>query len=135
MISAECELTVEFNDADPMGVVWNGRYFDYFEIARHAVLARAGVEYADMYREGYMLPLVKNSAKYIKPLMPGDRAIVSAVVTEYELMLKMSFTIRKAGTGEITTKGESTQFAVNTKGESLGCLPESLVERLRSLDV
>ena len=29
---------IPFHDIDPMGVVWHGNYFRYFEIAREALL-------------------------------------------------------------------------------------------------
>ena len=135
MISAERELTVEFFDVDSMGIVWNGRYFDYFEIARHALFTSAGLEYSDMYAQGFMLPIVKNKCKYIKPLRLGGRYIVKAVVTECDLLLKLSFTIRDKETDELMTKAESVQLAVNLRGESLGMLPEPFSARLRSLDV
>lgn len=134
MISAERELAVEFFDVDSMGIVWNGRYFDYFEIVRHALFIKAGFEYSDMYAQGFMLPIVKNKCKYIKPLRLGGMYIVKAVVTECDLLLKLSFTIRDKGTGILMTKAESVQLAVNLQGESLGRLPETFSESLRSLD-
>ena len=35
---ADVVLTVSFHDCDPMGVVWHGNYFRFFEIGREALL-------------------------------------------------------------------------------------------------
>ncbi len=37
---AETEIEVPFYDLDPMGVVWHGNCFRYFELARCALVER-----------------------------------------------------------------------------------------------
>ena len=44
-IFAETEITVEFNDLDPMNVVWHGNYIDYFETGRRVLLEKIGYGY------------------------------------------------------------------------------------------
>ncbi|MGD0781715.1 MAG: acyl-CoA thioesterase, partial [Candidatus Aminicenantales bacterium] len=51
--------TVRFQEADPMGVVWHGRYPEFLEDGR-AVLGQAiGLDYADFHREGLKAPIVR----------------------------------------------------------------------------
>ncbi len=136
MKSVEVEITVEFFDVDSMGIVWNGKYFDYFEIARHRLFDELELPYKAIADEGYMLPLTSNRAKYIRPLKLGQKAIVKATISEYDLLLKIRFEIRDKASGEVTTKGESTQMAVDTEGKSLGDIPMILKNAIREhLDV
>ncbi|MBR1919311.1 MAG: acyl-CoA thioesterase [Spirochaetales bacterium] len=136
MKSAEVEITVEFFDVDSMGIVWNGRYFDYFEVARHRLFDLIGLPYKAIADEGYMLPLTSNRAKYIRPLRLGQKVIVKATVSEYDLLLKIRFEIRDKESGIITTKGESTQMAVDIEGRSLGDIPAILKNAIKeNLDV
>ena len=119
-----------------MGIVWNGRYFDYFEVARHRLFDELKLPYKAIADEGYMLPLTSNKAKYIRPLRLGQKAIVKATIAEYDLLLKIKFEIRDKATGVVTTKGESTQMAVDLDGNSLGDVPEILKKAIREhLDV
>ena len=37
------DIVIPFHDNDPMGIVWHGNYFKYFEMARDALLERAGM--------------------------------------------------------------------------------------------
>lgn len=124
MIEAEREFKVEFNDCDPMGVVWNGKYFDYFEMGRSALLDSIGLNYMEIYKHGYMLPLVRNKIKYISPLRPGDMAVVKVNVLEYDMLFKFSYEIRKVQDGKLIARGESSQMFTDQYGNGIGYVPE-----------
>ena len=49
---AEVVLTVSFHDCDPMGVVWHGNYFRFFEVAREALLRSINYSYGEMAASG-----------------------------------------------------------------------------------
>ena len=133
-LSIKKEITVEFFDVDSMQIVWNGKYFDYFEVARSALFDKLGIDYYTLATLGYQFPLVKNSAKYIKPLRFHQTAIVKATLTEYEYLFEVRFEIREKESRSITTKGSSTQMACSLEGESLGKIPDELVQRIRMHD-
>ena len=124
MTEIEDEIIVEFYDTDCMGVVWNGTYFNYFEKVRSKLFRANGYDYSRMYSEGFLLPLVRNSAKYIHPLRLGERAIIKATVTECEYMLEMKYEIREKDSGKLLTKGKSQQMATDLEGNGLGMLPK-----------
>ena len=126
MIEFSMDMRVEFYDTDCMGVVWNGTYFNYFERVRAALLRSVGYDYPRMYEEGFLLPVVRNKAKYIKALKLGDEFQIKATVTEYDLMLNIEYEISSKATGEIMTKGASSQMAVTLDEKSIGNIPRSL---------
>lgn len=131
MISAEKEFTVEFFDVDSMQIVWNGRYFDYFEMARCRLFSSLGIDYQSLFANGYLLPLAKTNAKFIRPLRFGDEAVVKATLTEWEYLIRVAFEIRNRKTGLITTKGESTQIFCNKEGENLMIVPLEIQKRIK----
>ena len=132
-IFAETEMTVEFFHCDPMGVVWHGNYLDFFEFARRAVLEKIGYHYDDMKNSGFSFPVVEATAKYIGFLQYRDRALVKAILVEYENSLKFKFEIRNAKTGRITTKGTTTQMAFNYReNESCFVSPQILVDKIEA---
>ena len=134
MIEFSIDIRAEFYDTDSMGVVWNGTYFNYFEKVRAELLRSIGYDYPRMYKEDFLLPVVRNKAKYIKSIKLGDEVIIKAIVTEYDLMLNIEYEIYDKATGELRTKGASSQMAVTLDGKSLGALPRSLYEAFKEID-
>jgi len=130
-IYAEEKFTVEFFDLDPLRVVWNGNYINYFEIGRRALLEKIGYTYDEMLESGYAFPVIEVSAKFLGSLRYRDRAIVKAILMEYENRLLIRFEIRNAQTGILTTKGFSTQMAFDMKNnESCFVCPTALIKKV-----
>jgi acyl-CoA thioester hydrolase len=132
-IYAETEITVEFFHLDPLRIVWHGNYLNYFEIGRRALLEKIGYSYDEMEKSGYTFPVIEISAKYLSSLHFRDRAIVKAILMEYENRLLIRYEIRNAKTGQITTKGSSTQMAFDIKNnDSCFVCPQILVEKVEA---
>jgi len=133
-IFAEAETTIEFFDLDPMQIVWHGNYFNYFEIARRVLLEKIGYGYNEMAKTGFMFPIIEATAKYINPLKHGDKARIKAILVEYENRLKIIYEIKNAETGVLTTRGVTTQMAVDIKaGESCFVCPAALTDKIENL--
>lgn len=133
MISVTVEHTVSFNELDPMNVVWHGNYVNYFELARAALLSKLGMGYAAMKQYGYQWPVVKLNCKYIRSARLGQKLAIRAEMTDYRNTITMKFTIRDAETGELLTKGETMQMAVNTEtGEACMMSPPCLLESVEN---
>ncbi|MCL1959274.1 MAG: acyl-CoA thioesterase [Spirochaetes bacterium] len=133
-IWAEEEITVEFYDVDPLRVVWHGNYIHYFEIGRRCLLEKIGYDYSQMEESGFAFPVTKISAKYIGSLHYRDRARIKAILVEYENLLKIRYEIRNAQTGQIITKGTSSQMAydLKTKKSCFEC-PRVLINKIEIL--
>jgi len=133
-ISAEIEFNVEFYDVDSMQIVWHGNYIKYFEKARCALLDKIGYNYNHMRESGWIFPLTSVSVKYINSLQFLERVRARAILTEYENCLKIKYELYNAETGQLCTKGESTQMAVEiASGESFMVCPEIFISRVEAL--
>ena len=133
-VSAEIEFAVEFYDVDPMRIVWHGNYIKYFEKARCALLNKVGYNYLQMEETGYQFPVTSISAKYIGSFRFGERVRARAVLEEYENCIKIRYELRDAAAGELRTKGNSTQMAVNiVTGESCFLCPKIFTDRVEAL--
>ena len=120
---------VAFNEMDPMGVVWHGNYVYYFELARSALLAKIGLTYTDMQQRGHYWPVVKLRCKYIKSATLDQRLAITAELKDYTNSLTMSFIIRDAESGDILTKGETMQMAVDVRTGSTSIVnPDYFIE-------
>jgi acyl-CoA thioester hydrolase len=133
-LSAEIEFAVEFYDADPMRIVWHGNYIKYFEKARCALLNKIGYNYIQMEESGYQFPVTSVSAKYAGSFRFGERVRALAILEEYENCIKIRYELRDAATGELRTKGKSTQMAVDAAtGESHFVCPQIFIDRVETL--
>lgn len=118
-------------DVDPMGIVWHGNYFRYFEYARETLLDSFDYGYARMEESGYAWPIVDTRVKYIAPLTFGRRIQVTATLSEYENRLRIDYEIRDAATGKCTTRAHTIQIAVNkTTREMCFASPPILLSKL-----
>ena len=57
-------LRVRYADTDKMGIVYYGKYFEYFEVARTELLRVCGLPYREIESRGFALPVKEATAKY-----------------------------------------------------------------------
>ena len=133
-IETSVEFKVEFYDVDAMGVVWHGNYVKYMELGRCALLDKIGYGYNEMKESNYAFPVASLKLKYIKPLMFKQTAVIKAVLTEYENRIKIEYFIYDKESGDLVTKGESIQMALNMKTltTSFQC-PECFIKKVETL--
>ena len=65
--------------SDHAGVMWHGTYFDWLEEGRINALSKAGINYVDLTKNGFELPLIDTSIKYISPLFLGDNITIETI--------------------------------------------------------
>lgn len=131
--SVTVQRTAEFFDVDPMRVVWNGTYFDYFECARSALLDALSIPYEVLAEDGYMLYVVRNEAKYLRPVRLHDTILIKATLVEWEYLIRIKYEIWEKEHAVLCTKGMSEQMiATISDGKALLQLPETYRMRIAS---
>ncbi len=75
-IEARTGVKVRFSDVDAMGVVWHGHYLKFFEDGREALGEMFGLDYMDVYKNGYFIPIVRTNINYKSPIHFGDEVEV-----------------------------------------------------------
>ena len=131
IVSETTKACPQFYDLDPMNIVWHGNYPRFFELARTALLKKIGYGYDDMIVSGYAWPVIDMHIRYYRPLRLGRWIDISASITEWENRLKIEYLARDVESGQKTTKGHTTQVAVDIKTEAmLWQTPPILKEKL-----
>ena len=117
-----------------MGLVWHGNYFRYFEEVRAELLGKIDYGYFEMKKSGYTWPLVDARVEYIKPLHLQQTILVKASLVEYERQLKIEYEVFDLASGERTTRGYTTQVAVNMENNEI-CYtsPKILLDKLQQI--
>ncbi len=125
---------VAFYDVDSMNVAWHGNYVKFCEAARCDFLRGIGYTYDDMKNDGYAYPIVKMDFKFIAPAFFDDEISVEVILDEAETLLKLSYIISNAATGEVLCKAHTAQAAVRIDTrQTQFFLPECLSEKLKGI--
>ena len=103
------------------------------EKGRCALLDAIGFGYLEMVKQQVIFPVADIKLKYIKSLRFGENVKVVSILEEYENCIKIKYEIYNADSGMLTTKGESTQMAVDmVTGETKFVCPSVLIERVQN---
>ncbi len=82
MIIARRERRVEWGDCDPARIVFNPRFFEWFDAQTAAIFELAGLPKRDlMQRPDFAgFPLVETQAKFLSPSRFGDLVIIELTI-------------------------------------------------------
>jgi len=133
-LQASHALKIPFCDLDPAGVVWHGRFFRYFELARAQLLDEIGYGYAEMHESGYNWPVVDANVRYLKPLLLNQNVVVTAALSEWEFRLKVDHQIVnesdelcvRATTVQVPVLRETNEFRLGSPDRLIECVESKL---------
>jgi acyl-CoA thioester hydrolase len=118
-LEAEVTMVTSFQDADPMGVIYHGNFFRFFEEARRVMMDKIGYGYLAMNESGYMWPIIDTRVKYVKAIPFNHTIRVCAKLSEWENRLRVDYVIYDAETGQRMCKAHTTQVAVSIEKQEM----------------
>lgn len=114
------EVQVRFNEADPLGIVWHGHYIRYFEDGREAFGKEHNLSYLDVYKKGFVIPVVAVQCDFKKSLRYGDMVLVETTFVPCEAAkLKFTYRLFNAATHDLVATGSSVQVFLEKEGSVL----------------
>jgi 4-hydroxybenzoyl-CoA thioesterase len=132
------QFTVEWSQCDPTGIVFNSRYFEYFDWGTWMLFEAAlGVKPPDLAGAfGIVgLPLVDAGARFITPARFGDVVELTSQVGEFR---RSSFDVehRLTVSGELAVEGRETRVwaardAANPAQIRAQPIPADVIARFR----
>ncbi|HTG00013.1 MAG TPA: acyl-CoA thioesterase [Nitrospirota bacterium] len=126
-VVVEVKRRVRFNEADPMAIVWHGRYPLFFEEASEELGRKCGLTYAEYFDAGLRAPIVELHIDYFKPLFLDEEFTMRASLIWCEgARLNTEFHAVKQD-GSLATSGYMVQlFIEHETGAPLMVSPEIL---------
>lgn len=126
----EFNVRVRYAETDQMGVVYHGKYAEYFEMGRVEWLRNLGVSYADMEKQGVMLPVVSLTMNYKKPARYDDLLTVKTLLKKQDgVKIEFDYEIYNENK-ELLTTGYSMLVFVDMKTGRPTSPPEYVKEKL-----
>ncbi|OGW48326.1 MAG: hypothetical protein A2078_15450 [Nitrospirae bacterium GWC2_57_9] len=130
-IVVDIKRRVRFNEADPMAIVWHGRYPLFFEEAAEELGRRCGLSYSDFFDAGVRAPVVELHIDYFQPLFLDEEFTIRASLIWHEgSRLNTEYHLIKQN-GSLASSAYMVQlFSDHRTGEAYMVSPE-LLERCR----
>src|SRR5476651_1818959 len=116
MIRSRVEVTVRYAETDMMGIVYHANYLPWFEVGRTTLLKEIGVPYKKLEEEGFRLPVLEISAKYLRPAVYDDTLVIVTTVNDRPLLrIRLDYEVRRGE--ELLATGTSVHAFVDKTGK------------------
>jgi acyl-CoA thioester hydrolase len=118
-LAATISRRVRFEEIDPLGMVWHGRYVSYLEDGRVTFGDRYGLRYMKFKEEGLAAPIVKMHIDYKAPLRFDEIMNIKTTLHWCDAM-RLNFEYHITGQdGRLTATGYTVQLLTDMKGDVL----------------
>ena len=116
MIQSRAQVTVRYAETDMMGIVYHANYLPWFEVARTQLLREQGFPYRQLEIDGYRIPVLEVSAKYLRPAVYDDNLTIIATIREKpSLRIRIEYEVRRGE--ELLATGQSCHAFCDLRGQ------------------
>ena len=112
-LSTIVKRRIRFEEIDPLGIVWHGRFASFFEDARVVLGEQYGIGYMDLYSNGIMAPIKNMHVDFIKPLKFRDEITIEGIVHYSDASRINSEYIIRDSSGTKAATGYTVQMMLN----------------------
>ena len=118
--SSRYEITVEWGDCDPAGIVYYPSYFRWCDQATYRLFLAAGLKRDDVssgqWKEG--TPLVRAECSFRRPSQHGEKLVIESQVARFGgSSFSVSHIFRDAA-GEVAAEGSETRIWARKDGDA-----------------
>jgi acyl-CoA thioester hydrolase len=114
MIKHATQIRVRYADTDQMKVVYHGKYLEYFEVGRAALIRSLGLPYSELESRGILLPVIEAFAAYRKPARYDDLLSIETVISELPAAkLKIEYRVFRIDEKEPLAEGYTIHSFLN----------------------
>jgi len=110
VVVSKREILVEWGHCDPAGIVFNPRFFEWFDAATAGLFAHVGLPKPRLIeRFGLIgIPLVETQARFILPSRFGDKITIESSIVNFK---RSSFEVEHKlfNAGGLATEGRETR--------------------------
>ena len=122
MLQHTTQIRVRYAETDQMGVVYHANYVVWMEVGRVEAMRSAGLNYAEMEREGIRVAVLGVEVDYKAAALYDDLVDVQASVVEVQSrMMRIEYEIRRAGDQKLLASGATRHLFVNLEMKPIRC--------------
>jgi acyl-CoA thioester hydrolase len=91
MYTSTTQIRVRYGETDQMGYLYYGNYALYFEVGRVEAIRQLGLSYAELEKQGVIMPVAEMNVKYLRPAFYDDLLTVKTTLKELPVDHKITF--------------------------------------------
>jgi len=116
MIQSRTQVVVRYAETDMMGVVYHGNYLPWFEVGRTTLLKELGLPYRQLEADGFRLPVLEVTAKYLRPAVYDDTITIITTMRERPLLrIRLEYEVRRGE--ELLATGSTVHAFIDREGK------------------
>jgi acyl-CoA thioester hydrolase len=129
------DFEVRDSELDAQGVVNNAYYFIYMAHARHKYIAKLGIDFVEMAKQGQNLFLIASNLEFKQSLKSGENfTVTSELVPEGKIKFAFKQTIAKSD-GSVVATGHNICVCIDETNRRRPYLPELISKAItRNVD-
>lgn len=131
MYSASTQIRVRYAETDQMSYVYYGNYATYYEVARVEALRQLGFDYADLERQGVMMPVLDLNCNFIQPAKYDELLTIEVSIPKLPVVkMLFEYQIRNEN-NDLINSGSTTLVFLDTVSHKPVRAPESLISIMK----
>lgn len=128
MIEFTHRLRVLYGHTDQMGIVYYGRYYEFFEAGRNELLRNLDLPYYRMEEQGLYLPVVESHAAYKGSFTYDDWITIRTMVKELpSVKIRIDYELTNVD-GNLMVTGHTVHAFVDKLTRRPKRVPDSLLQ-------
>ncbi len=132
MFKSNTEIRVRYADTDQMNIVYNGKYFEYFEVGRTEMLRSINLIYKDVEKKGFLLPVIECYAKFISPAFYDEILIIESLLKEIpKLKIKIDYKISRKDRNVLIAEGYTVHAFIDKETKKIVRIPEFFTNSIK----
>ena len=122
MLQNTTQIRVRYAETDQMGVVYHANYVVWMEVGRVEAMRSAGLNYAEMEREGIRVAVIGVELDYKAAARYDDLVDVRASVVEVQSRkMRIEYEIRRASDQQLLAVGATRHLFLNFDMKPIRC--------------
>ena len=132
MIKSELKIRMLYAHTDKMGVVYYGRYFEFYEAGRNEFLRKLGYPYSKIESQNIILPVIEANSKYFAPARYDDEISLYTILRDVpSVKIRLEYLIENSKKEKLA-EGYTIHSFVNAKTMKPIRPPADFVEIVKS---
>jgi len=132
MFTHDTQIRVRYAETDQMSVVYHSNYFPWFESSRAEAIRSLGYTYAQLEKEGVIMPVVDVHCRYLRPALYDELLTVRTLLKELPVHHKIEFFNEVYNEkNELLASAKIILYFMEAKTMKRTVMPENMLNKLK----
>jgi acyl-CoA thioester hydrolase len=132
MLKHTTEVRIRYSETDQMHFVYNGKYFDFFEVGRAEMMRDLNLTYKEIEARGYGMPVVETFIKFKNPAYYDEVLSIETRVEKLpELKVHIDHTITCPERNKTIVEGYVDLVFLNSETKKLSRPPDFFINAIK----